>query len=140
MKQPKRYLITSALPYANGSIHLGHMLEHIQADIWVRAQRLLGNKVHFVCADDTHGTPIMLAAEKAAYEVAELERERAEIAVVDARERLNRTLGLWGPQTGWTIAQPLPEHVVVAQKHLKALREKDPETVKAAEEFFYLNF
>lgn len=57
-------LTTCALPYANGPIHLGHMLEHIQADIWVRYQRLRGTNIHFVCADDTHGTPIMLRAQQ----------------------------------------------------------------------------
>ncbi|MBD9376475.1 methionine--tRNA ligase [Pseudoxanthomonas sp. PXM04] len=58
-------LVTTALPYANGPLHLGHLVGYIQADIWVRARRLAGNTTHFVCADDTHGTPIMLAAEKA---------------------------------------------------------------------------
>ncbi|MBP3985815.1 methionine--tRNA ligase [Pseudoxanthomonas helianthi] len=58
-------LVTNALPYANGPLHLGHMVGYIQADIWVRARRLRGDTVHYVCADDTHGTPIMLAAEKA---------------------------------------------------------------------------
>jgi methionyl-tRNA synthetase len=58
-------LVTTALPYANGPLHLGHLVGYIQADIWVRARRLAGGTVHFVCADDTHGTPIMLAAEKA---------------------------------------------------------------------------
>ncbi len=58
-------LVTTALPYANGPLHLGHLVGYIQADVWVRARRLGGNTTHFVCADDTHGTPIMLAAEKA---------------------------------------------------------------------------
>lgn len=58
-------LVTTALPYANGPLHLGHLVGYIQADIWVRARRLAGGTSHFVCADDTHGTPIMLAAEKA---------------------------------------------------------------------------
>ena len=58
-------LVTNALPYANGHLHLGHLVGYIQADIWVRARRMRGGTVHFVCADDTHGTPIMLAAEKA---------------------------------------------------------------------------
>lgn len=62
--QQRKILVTCALPYANGAIHLGHMLEHIQADIWVRFQRMRGNQVHFVCADDAHGTPIMLNADK----------------------------------------------------------------------------
>ncbi|MEW9623094.1 methionine--tRNA ligase [Rhodanobacter geophilus] len=61
----RRLLVTHALPYANGPLHLGHMLGYIQTDIWVRAQRMMGNEVHFVAADDAHGTPIMLAAEKA---------------------------------------------------------------------------
>ena len=60
----RKILVTCALPYANGAIHLGHMLEHIQADIWVRFQRMRGHHVHFVCADDAHGTPIMLNADK----------------------------------------------------------------------------
>ncbi|MCR9002007.1 MULTISPECIES: methionine--tRNA ligase [Rahnella] len=60
----KKILVTCALPYANGSIHLGHMLEHIQADVWVRYQRMRGNEVHFICADDAHGTPIMLKAQQ----------------------------------------------------------------------------
>ncbi|MCW0396074.1 methionine--tRNA ligase [Xanthomonas sacchari] len=58
-------LVTTALPYANGPLHLGHLVGYIQADIWVRARRLRGDRTWFVCADDTHGTPIMLAAEKA---------------------------------------------------------------------------
>ncbi|MBD9468295.1 methionine--tRNA ligase [Pseudoxanthomonas sp. PXM01] len=58
-------LVTNALPYANGPLHLGHLVGYIQGDIWVRARRMHGDTVHFVCADDTHGTPIMLAAEKA---------------------------------------------------------------------------
>ncbi len=60
----KKILVTCALPYANGSIHLGHMLEHIQADVWVRYQRMRGHEVNFICADDAHGTPIMLKAQQ----------------------------------------------------------------------------
>jgi methionyl-tRNA synthetase len=60
----RKILVTSALPYANGSIHLGHLVEYIQTDIWVRFQKMQGNECHYVCADDTHGTPIMLRAEK----------------------------------------------------------------------------
>jgi methionyl-tRNA synthetase len=65
MKAPSQTLVSCALPYANGQLHLGHLVGYIQGDIWVRAQRMLGRTVHFVCADDAHGTPIMLAAEKA---------------------------------------------------------------------------
>ena len=61
----RRLFVTTALPYANGPFHIGHIMEYIQADIWVRFQRMQGNEVHFVGADDSHGAPIMLAAEKA---------------------------------------------------------------------------
>ena len=61
---PRKILVTNALPYANGDIHLGHLVGYIQGDIWVRFQRMRGNTVHYVCADDTHGTPVMLRAER----------------------------------------------------------------------------
>ena len=60
---PRRLFVTTALPYANGSLHIGHIMEYIQADIWVRFQRMRGNEVHFMCADDAHGAPIMLKAQ-----------------------------------------------------------------------------
>ncbi len=60
----RKILVTSALPYANGEIHLGHLLEYIQTDIWVRYQKMMGNECHYVCADDAHGTPIMLKADE----------------------------------------------------------------------------
>jgi len=64
MTTPRKLLVTTALPYANGDIHLGHLVEHVQTDIWVRWQKLLGNDVLYICGDDAHGTPIMLSAEK----------------------------------------------------------------------------
>ncbi|UAJ65539.1 methionine--tRNA ligase [Candidatus Schneideria nysicola] len=64
MSYNKKILVTCALPYANGSIHIGHMLEHILADIWVRYKKMRHHKVYFICADDAHGTPIMLKAKK----------------------------------------------------------------------------
>jgi len=60
----RKIFVTNALPYANGDIHLGHLVGYIQADIWVRFQRMCGSQVHYVCADDTHGAPVMLRAEK----------------------------------------------------------------------------
>jgi len=63
MSEPRKIVVTSALPYANGDLHLGHMVEYIQTDIWVRFQKSRGHEVHYVCADDTHGTAIMLRAE-----------------------------------------------------------------------------
>ncbi len=62
---PRQLFVTTALPYANGKFHIGHIMEYIQADIWVRHQRMQGHAVNFVCADDAHGAPIMIAAEKA---------------------------------------------------------------------------
>ena len=64
VENKRKILVTCALPYANGSIHLGHLLEHIQTDIWVRFQRMRGHETYFVCADDAHGTPIMLKAQE----------------------------------------------------------------------------
>jgi methionyl-tRNA synthetase len=64
MQPPQRkILVTSALPYANGPIHLGHLVEYIQTDIWARFQKMRGHLCHYVCADDAHGTPIMLKAD-----------------------------------------------------------------------------
>ena len=60
----RKILVTSALPYANGSIHLGHLVEYLQTDIWVRNQKMSGNTCYYICADDAHGTPIMLKAKE----------------------------------------------------------------------------
>ena len=60
----RKIFVTSALPYANGDIHLGHLVEYIQTDIWVRFQKSAGHEVYYICADDTHGTAIMLRAER----------------------------------------------------------------------------
>ena len=65
MSPTRKLFVTTALPYANGKFHIGHIMEYIQADIWVRFQRMQGHMVHFVGADDAHGAPIMIAAEKA---------------------------------------------------------------------------
>ena len=64
MKTKRNILVTSALPYANGPIHLGHLVEYIQTDIWVRFNKSIGNNVAYICADDAHGTPIMLKAKE----------------------------------------------------------------------------
>ncbi len=65
---PRKIVVTTALPYANGPIHMGHLLEHIQTDIWVRFQKICGNQCLCFCADDTHGTPIMISARAEAIE------------------------------------------------------------------------
>ncbi len=69
---PRKIVVTSALPYANGPIHMGHLLEYLQTDIWVRFQKICGNHCLYFCADDTHGTPIMISARKAGIEPEEL--------------------------------------------------------------------
>src|SRR6476660_9394411 len=65
LESVRRILVTSALPYANGDIHIGHLVEYIQTDIWVRFQKLVGNRCIYICADDTHGTAVMISARKA---------------------------------------------------------------------------
>src|ERR1700748_2035241 len=74
----RKILVTSALPYANGHIHLGHMVEYIQTDIWVRFQKLRGNRCIYICADDTHGTAIMIRAQQ--------EGRSEEALIADMRE------------------------------------------------------
>jgi len=69
---PRKIVVTSALPYANGPIHIGHLVEYLQTDIWVRFQKMCGNQCFYFCADDTHGTPIMISARKAGIEPEEL--------------------------------------------------------------------
>ena len=63
-KITRKIIVTSALPYANGEIHLGHLVEYIQTDIWVRFQKMMGHECYYICADDAHGTPIMLKAKE----------------------------------------------------------------------------
>lgn len=81
----RKILVTSALPYANGPIHLGHILEHIQTDVWVRFQKMRGHDCFYVCADDTHGTPVMLRAEKEGITPDELVARMQEEHVADFR-------------------------------------------------------
>ncbi|MEN9580703.1 MAG: methionine--tRNA ligase, partial [Pseudomonadota bacterium] len=68
----RRILVTSALPYANGPIHIGHLVEYVQTDIWVRFQKSRGHEVRYFCADDTHGTAIMMSARQQAKSEVEL--------------------------------------------------------------------
>src|SRR5947207_6550053 len=78
LRMSRRLLVTSALPYANGHIHLGHLVEYIQTDIWVRFQKLRGNRCIYLCADDTHGTAIMIRARQ--------EGRSEEALIADMRE------------------------------------------------------
>jgi methionyl-tRNA synthetase len=91
MTQRRRILVTSALPYANGPLHLGHILETIQTDIWVRFQKLRGHECYYVCADDTHGTPIMLKAQS---EGITPEKLIAEVNVEHQRDLADMLIGM----------------------------------------------
>ncbi|HEX7769096.1 MAG TPA: methionine--tRNA ligase [Dokdonella sp.] len=105
----KTLLVTHALPYANGPLHIGHLLGYIQCDIWVRARRMAGDTVHFVAADDAHGTPIMLAAEKAGVAAEDFIR-----AVQEGHERDFAGFGVahdWYHTTHSAENRELAEHV-----------------------------
>ena len=80
---PRKILVTSALPYANGPLHLGHIIEVVQTDIWVRFQRMQGNDCLYVCAEDTHGTPVMIKAQAEGITPEELIRRVAAEHVAD---------------------------------------------------------
>jgi methionyl-tRNA synthetase len=81
---PRKILVTSALPYANGPLHLGHMIEAVQTDIWVRFQKMRGHDCRYVCAEDAHGTPIMIRAQQ------EGRRRRADRCVAVEHRRDHR--------------------------------------------------
>jgi methionyl-tRNA synthetase len=124
----RRILVTSALPYANGAIHLGHLVEYIQTDIWVRFQKMRGNEVHYVCADDTHGTPIML---------------RADAEGISPRQLIER---VWhehkrdfdGFRIGFDnyYSTDSPENRAFCEDIYLKLKERDLITVRSVEQFY----
>ncbi|KNZ31973.1 MAG: methionyl-tRNA synthetase [Methylibium sp. NZG] len=124
----RKLFVTTALPYANAPFHIGHMMEYIQADIWVRFQRMVGSEVHFVCADDAHGAPIMIAAEKAGNTPQQFV---AEIAA-----------GRKPYLDGFSIAfdnwhsTDAPENHELAKEIYLALRKNELITSKTIEQFF----
>ena len=124
----RKILVTSALPYANGSIHLGHMVEHIQTDIWVRFQKMRGNQCFYVCADDTHGTPVMLAAQKLGVQPEEM------IARVREEHLADFTGFLIGYDNYYSTHSP--ENKAFSQGIYKALKENGKITVKTIEQLF----
>jgi methionyl-tRNA synthetase len=127
-ESPRKILVTSALPYANGSIHLGHLVEYIQTDIWVRFQRMQGHTVHYVCADDTHGTPIMLRAEaEGITPEALIERVHAEHSE-DFREFLVEFDNYYSTNA--------PENKALASAIYKVLMANGKIAVKTIEQFF----
>jgi methionyl-tRNA synthetase len=124
----RKLFVTTALPYANAPFHIGHMMEYIQADIWVRLQRSLGHEVHFVCADDAHGAAIMIAADKAGKTPA------AFVAAIAA----GRKPYLDGFHIGFDNwhSTDAPENHALAQDIYRALRGNELITTRTIEQFF----
>jgi methionyl-tRNA synthetase len=124
----RKLFVTTALPYANGPFHIGHIMEYIQADIWVRFQRMLGNVVHFVCADDAHGAPIMLKAEAEGISPQELV----------ARITADRPRYLQGFHIGFDhwYSTDSPENVALSQDIYRRLKAAGLVYVKAVEQFY----
>jgi len=124
----RRIFVTTALPYANGSFHIGHIMEYIQADIWVRFQRMQGHEVHFVCADDAHGAPIMLKAE------AEGIAPQALVARIGA-ERPKYLQGFHIAFDNWHTTDS-PENVELSQDIYRKLKAADLVYAKPVEQFY----
>ena len=125
---PRKLFVTTALPYANGPFHIGHIMEYIQADTWVRFQRLQGHEVHFVCADDAHGAPIMIAAEKA------VQTPQQFVAAIAAGrkpylEGFHIAFDNWHSTDG-------PENHELAQSIYRALRANDLIETRTVEQFY----
>ncbi|HEY9238100.1 MAG TPA: methionine--tRNA ligase [Burkholderiaceae bacterium] len=124
----RKLFVTTALPYANAPFHIGHMMEYIQADIWVRFQRMVGSEVHFVCADDAHGAPIMIAAEKAGQTPQDF------VAAIAA----GRAKYLDGFQIGFDHwhSTDAPENHELAQDIYRALRKNGLIAERTIEQFY----
>ena len=125
---PRTLFVTTALPYANAPFHIGHMMEYIQADIWVRFQRMAGHAVHFVCADDAHGAPIMIAAEKAGLTPQQFV---AEIAA----GRKDYLDGFHIDFDNWSSTDSAENHALAQDIYL-ALRKQGLIGMKSVEQFF----
>jgi methionyl-tRNA synthetase len=125
---PRKLFVTTALPYANAPFHIGHMMEYIQADIWVRFQRMQGNSVAFVCADDAHGAPIMIAAEKAG------KTPQAYVAEI-AAGRKPYLDGFHIAFDHWHSTDA-PENHALAQEIYRALRKQGLIAERTIEQFF----
>jgi hypothetical protein len=124
----RKLFVTTALPYANAPFHIGHMMEYVQADIWVRFQRMVGNEVHFVCADDAHGAPIMIAAEKAGKTPQQFV---AEIAAGRVRYLDGFSIGF----DNWHSTDAPENHALAGEIYL-ALRKNELIDVKTIDQFF----
>ncbi|MBB2486480.1 methionine--tRNA ligase [Mitsuaria sp. WAJ17] len=124
----RKLFVTTALPYANANFHIGHIMEYTQADIWVRFQRMMGQEVHFVCADDAHGAPIMIAAEKAG-------KTPQDFVAGIAAGRKQYLDGFHISFDNWHSTDGAENHEL-SQAIYKALRSKDLIAVKTIEQFF----
>jgi methionyl-tRNA synthetase len=124
----RKLFVTTALPYANAPFHIGHMMEYIQADIWVRLQRMRGHEVHFVCADDAHGAPIMIAAEKAG------QTPQQFVAGIAAGRKAYLD-GFHIAFDHWHSTDA-PENHALAQSIYRALKANDLIDVRVVEQFF----
>ncbi len=124
----RKFFVTTALPYANGPFHIGHVMEYIQADIWVRFQRMQGHEMHFVCADDTHGAPIMLKAEGEGVSPRELV---ARIAATRPKvlKGFNLSFDFWHSTDS-------PENVELSQDIYRRLKARGLIDSKVVEQFF----
>jgi methionyl-tRNA synthetase len=125
---PRQLFVTTALPYANGHFHIGHIMEYIQADIWVRFQRMQGHQVHFVGADDAHGAPIMIAAEKAG-------KTPQQFVADIAAGRKPYLDGFYISFDHWSSTDS-PENHALAQDIYRALRDAGLISVRSVEQFF----
>ena len=125
---PRQLFVTTALPYANAPFHIGHMMEYIQADIWVRFQRMRGEQVHFVCADDAHGAAIMIAAEKAG-------QTPQQFVAAIAGGRQQYLDGFHISFDNWSSTDA-PENHALAKDIYRALRKDDLVDMKSVEQFF----
>ncbi|HXS52243.1 MAG TPA: methionine--tRNA ligase [Usitatibacter sp.] len=125
---PRKLFVTTALPYANGPFHIGHIMEYVQADIWVRFQRLQGHRVTFVCADDTHGAPIMLKAEA--------EGTTPEELIGKVAESHRRDYQRFGISWDNFYSTHSPENRELSAQIFEALREAGFIETKTIEQFF----
>ncbi len=125
---PRTLFVTTALPYANAPFHIGHMMEYIQADIWVRFQRGQGHEVHFVCADDAHGAPIMIAAEKVG-------KTPQQFVAEIAAGRKQYLDGFHISFDNWHSTDGAENHALAREIYC-ALRKDDLIDVKSVEQFF----
>ena len=117
----RNLFVTTALPYANGRPHIGHIMEYIQADIWVRFQKMRGNDVHFVCAEDAHGVPSMIAAEKAG--------KTPRVFIDEMRAARQQYLDGFNIAFDHWHTTDSPENVELAQSIYRALKATDPSLI-----------